>query len=168
LEVTTIYVTHDQEEAMTIADRMAIFLDGNIVQVGTPEDVFNNPNTIDVAAFIGSPPMNLMPGRLEESTLVIGEHRVELSAVPAGVTGVVAAGIRPSHLQLTDEGGFTAKLLLSENLGESMLLNLRVGDDLLKMRLPEVQHFTEGETLHVSFDPAHVHLFDPDTRQRIS
>src|SRR5436190_10828243 len=62
LDVTTIYVTHDQEEAMTIADRMAVFMEGRIEQVGTPEEVFARPHTVDVAAFIGTPPMNLMPG----------------------------------------------------------------------------------------------------------
>ncbi|HET7411403.1 MAG TPA: ABC transporter ATP-binding protein [Pararhizobium sp.] len=167
MDVTTVYVTHDQEEAMTIADRMAIFLDGNIVQVGTPEEVFNRPNTIDVAAFIGSPPMNLIPGRLDGQTLTIGDHHLQLPSAPAGADGEVIAGIRPSHIRLTGEDGIAAKLLLSENLGESMLLNLSVGDDLVKVRLPDVRRFTEGEILHLGFDPAHVHLFDPGTRRRI-
>ena len=65
LDVTTIYVTHDQEEAMTLADRMAIFLDGEIVQVGTPQEVFDRPDSVEVAAFIGNPPMNLLPAILE-------------------------------------------------------------------------------------------------------
>jgi len=167
MDVTTIYVTHDQEEAMTIADRMAIFLDGDIVQVGTPEEVFNRPNTIDVAAFIGSPPMNLIPGRIEERNLAVGDHRLELPDAPTGASGEVIAGIRPSHVRLTGVDGVPARLLLSENLGESMLLNLAIGDHVVKLRLPEVRRFSEGETLHLAFDPAHIHLFDPTTRRRI-
>lgn len=167
LDVTTVYVTHDQEEAMTIADRMAIFSEGSIVQVGTPGDVFNKPNTMDVAAFIGSPPMNLMPGRIEGAELIIGEYRLNLPDHPARVAGQVVVGIRPSHLRLTQENGIAAKLLLSENLGESMLLNLEVYGELVKLRLPDVRRFVDGETLRIALDANHVHLFDPNTRQRI-
>lgn len=156
----------DQEEAMTIADRMAIFQDGRIVQVGTPEQVFNRPSTMDVAAFIGSPPMNLLPARLDGAGIEIFGHRVELADVPSLPPGDVVAGIRPSHVRLSDSG-MPSRLVLSENLGESMLLNLEAGDSLIKVWLPEVRHFAAGEILHLTFEPDHIHLFDPASRRRI-
>lgn len=169
LDVTTIYVTHDQEEAMTMADRMAIFLDGNIVQVGTPGEVFNTPTTMDVAAFIGNPPMNLLPGCVNEGHLKVHDYDVKISDMPPEVKGEVVVGIRPGHLQINKSGeGIRANVLLSENLGEGMLLNLSIGADLVKLRLPHVRQFQEGETVHLSLDSNHVHLFDPDTRRRIA
>ena len=166
LDVTTVYVTHDQEEAMTIADRMAIFLDGDIAQVGTPDEVFNKPRNMDVAAFIGSPPMNLIEGRLDGKTASIGDYRFELAAAPDHPAGPVVVGVRPSHIALAD-AGLPAALYLSENLGESMLLNFTIGDHLIKLRLPEVRRFADNETLHLALDPNHVHLFDPKTKLRI-
>lgn len=166
LDVTTVYVTHDQEEAMSIADRMAVFLDGEIVQVGTPNEVFGRPKNIHVAAFIGSPPMNLFSGELSGRTVSIGDYGVELSAAPAHPGGIVRVGVRPSHIRLADEG-LPARLYFSENLGESMLLNLHVGDDLVRVRLPEVRGFGDNELLHLAFEPGQIHLFDPRTGLRI-
>ena len=166
LDVTTIYVTHDQEEAMTLADRMAVFLDGRIAQVGTPEEVFNTPANRDVAAFIGSPPMNLITGRLDRGTISIGDYSFPLPAAPQTGDGEVVVGIRPSHITMQD-AGLPAQLYLSENLGEGMLLNFTVGKDLIKVRLPEVRRLSDGETAFLAVDPAHVHLFDPETGDRI-
>ena len=87
LDVTTIYVTHDQEEAMTIADRMAIFIDGRLMQVGTPEEVFERPANVEVATFLGSPPMNLVQGELDGRTLAVDGHRLELPHDHAGGPG---------------------------------------------------------------------------------
>lgn len=166
LDTTTIYVTHDQEEAMTIADRMAIFFDGDIVQVGAPDEVFDRPDTIDVAAFIGNPPMNLMKGRIDGARLTVADYTLDLPQAPAK-SGEVVVGVRPAHLRPTDTGGIAGTLVLAENLGENMILNLDIGQDPVKVRLPEVRRFTEGETLRFDIDPGHVHLFDPETRRRI-
>ena len=166
LDVTTVYVTHDQEEAMTIADRIAVFLDGEIVQVGTPDDVFNRPRNIHVAAFIGSPPMNLFDGRLDERSVWVGDYKVDLAKAPDHPPGAVTVGVRPSHIRLNGEG-LPGRLYLLENLGESVLLNLHVGEQLVKVRLPEVQQFAENELVPLSFDPENIHLFDPQTGLRI-
>jgi ABC-type sugar transport system ATPase subunit len=166
LGVTTIYVTHDQEEAMTIADRMAIFREGSIVQIGTPDEVFNRPDTMDVAAFIGSPPMNLIHAVHADGALSVASERLTIPA-PKLPLGEIVIGVRPSHVRLSPTG-LPARLLLSENLGESMLLNLDVDGQIVKVRLPEVQRFSEGETLRLSFDPGHVHIFDPQSRKRIT
>ncbi|MGN6470444.1 MAG: ABC transporter ATP-binding protein [Rhizobiaceae bacterium] len=166
MDVTTIYVTHDQEEAMTIADRMAIFRDGEIVQIGTPDEVFNRPDSMDVAGFIGSPPMNLLPARIDAGAVSVVGRRVAEAGAYRVRSPEVVLGIRPSHIRLAGEG-LPARLLLSENLGESMLLNVDVEGEIVKVRLPEVRHLQAGETVHLVFDPAHIHLFDPQTRRRI-
>jgi multiple sugar transport system ATP-binding protein/inositol-phosphate transport system ATP-binding protein len=166
LDVTTIYVTHDQEEAMTIADRMAIFQDGQIIQVGTPDEVFNRPDTMDVAGFIGSPPMNLLPARREGEAITVFGHAIggtDLADTPAELV----LGIRPSHVRLSD-GGLPGRVLLSENLGESMLLNVEIEGEIVKLRLPQVRHLAIGETVHLVFDRDHIHLFDPATRRRVA
>jgi ABC-type sugar transport system ATPase subunit len=167
LDVTTIYVTHDQEEAMTIADRKAIFRDGEIIQIGAPDQVFNRPENMDVAGFIGSPPMNLLPARIDAGGIMVGQHRVAGAERYGAGPAKLVLGIRPSHVRLAADG-LPARLLLSENLGESMLLNVDVGGDIVKVRLPEVRHITAGETVALAFDPAHIHLFDPQSRRRIA
>src|SRR5690606_26500563 len=165
LNVTAIYVTHDQEEAMTLADRMAIFLDGRVVQVGTPEEVFDRPQTVAVADFIGSPPMNLLPGELNGRGVVVGGHRIELPRQPQAPAGPVVVGVRPGHVRI-DPDGLPAVLEVAELLGETTLLNLRLGEH--RMRINGKVRATEGEPVAISFDPAAVHLFDRSSGQRIA
>ncbi|MBB5220564.1 multiple sugar transport system ATP-binding protein/inositol-phosphate transport system ATP-binding protein [Amaricoccus macauensis] len=163
LGVTTIYVTHDQEEAMTIADRMAVFRDGEIMQIGAPAEVFGRPDTLDVAAFIGSPPMNLIPARIEGGEAHFPGWRLALPGAPAGD---VVVGVRPGRIRLADDG-LPGKLLLSENLGEAMLLNVDVDGTLVKLRLPDVSPIAEGTAVRLAFDGSDILLFDPETRRRL-
>ena len=167
LNVTAIYVTHDQEEAMTLADRLAVFLDGEIMQVGTPAEVFDRPRTVQVAAFIGSPPMNLLPGRLEGRVLTIEGRNVHLPQAPPHRVGEVTVGIRPSHVRI-DPAGIPTQLYLSENLGESVLHNLYLGENLLKVRTADMSPLKEGDTVPISFDADAIHLFDSETGLRIA
>jgi len=166
LDVTTVYVTHDQEEAMTLADRMAVFLDGKIAQIGTPEEVFNTPRNVDVAAFIGSPPMNLLEGQIDGKIISVRDYRFNLPKLSTNRSGKIIVGLRPSHITI-EETGLAASLYLSENLGESMLLNFNVGENLIKARLPEVRKFADNEAVHLAFEPDNVHLFDPQSGMRI-
>lgn len=166
LDVTAVYVTHDQEEAMTLADRMAVFLDGSIAQIGTPDEVFNRPANMDVAAFIGSPPMNLIAADLKGDNVSVGDYSLRLPKAPADMHAKVILGIRPSHISLAKKG-LKTDLYLSENLGEGMLLNCAYGDDIVKVRLPEVHDLADGSELRLSFDPEQIHLFDPVSRTRI-
>lgn len=151
---------------MTIADRMAVFLDGDIVQVGTPDEVFNRPDNLAVAAFIGSPPMNLLPARFEDGAVSIAGERIALARDIARAPGEVVVGIRPSHIRLADSG-IPARVVLSENLGESMLINAETDGTPIKVRLPEVRRIEDGESVRLAFDPASIHLFDPETKRRI-
>ena len=165
LGVTAVYVTHDQEEAMTIADRLAVFMDGNVVQVGTPEEVFRKPASVDVATFLGSPPMNLLPARLAGRDVVIEGHRVSL-AVDHGRERDVLVGVQPSRIEI-GANGIPAQVDLLEQLGDSVIVDLMLGSSRVRAKLPERTRLAEGAHVHLRFDPADVHLFDPATRKRI-
>jgi ABC-type sugar transport system ATPase subunit len=167
LNVTAIYVTHDQEEAMTLADRMAIFLDGAIVQVGTPEEVFERPQTVAVAGFIGSPAMNLLPGELNGRGVVVAGRRIELPRPPEAASGPVVVGVRPGQVRI-DPDGLPAVLEVAELLGETTLLNLRLGEHPIRMRVNGKVRAAEGEAVAISFEPGALHLFDRASGQRIA
>ncbi len=166
LNVTAVYVTHDQEDAMPLADRMAVFLDGTIKQIGTPAEVFDRPNCVEVAAFIGRPPMNIVPTRLEGRTLLIEGHRIELGWEPDCAPGPVTVGVRAGDLRI-DPSGIPTRLFLSENLGETALLNVKLGEVLVKMRVAPQEASRAGDTVPVLFDPSAIHLFDASTGLRV-
>ena len=165
LGVTAVYVTHDQEEAMTIADRMALFMEGRIVQVGTPHEIFRKPATATVAAFIGTPPMNLLPGVWEGGALHVDGHVVPLvSSAPS--PRQVTVGVRPGDLRIADTG-LPARVERVEDLGDSAIVSFVAGERVLKQkseRLPLVQ---EGDHVHVSFAPGAAHIFDRQTGLRL-
>ncbi len=171
LGVTAVYVTHDQEEAMTIADRMAVFMEGRIVQVGTPHDIFRKPATATVAAFIGTPPMNLLPAVLEAGQVRVGDSLMLLPS-PAGegrgggTPREITLGIRPGDLRLGSTG-IPARVEFVEDFGDSSIVNLEAAGQRVKLRAGELPSVREGEGVHLSFDPAAAHLFDRATGQRI-
>ena len=150
---------------MTLADRIAVFFDGEIKQIGTPAEVFNRPRTTQVAAFIGSPPMNLLPETLQGRQLTIAGKTIQLPVESSG-NGEVTVGVRPSHIRI-DADGIPAQLYLLENLGESHLLNLHLGENLIKMCVTDTQGFKDGDTVGISFDTDALHLFDRQTGLRI-
>jgi ABC-type sugar transport system ATPase subunit len=165
LGVTAVYVTHDQEEAMTLADRMAVFMAGEIQQVGSPAEVFARPNSIDIAGFIGNPPMNLVPARYVAGDVVIAGHRLKTAAKIAGERDVVA-GIRPSAFRLVPDG-LKARVDLIEHLGDSAVLDLDCAGTLIRVRVNDDNVPREGETISISARPQDIHLFDPATRKRL-
>jgi len=165
LGVTAVYVTHDQEEAMTIADRLAVFMDGRVVQVGTPAEVFARPATLAVAGFIGSPPMNLLAGRVAGGHLFIGTTAIAGFATQAA-DGEVIVGIRPAALRVAEAGGLPARLELVEDLGDSTIVDFTVGDTPVKMRTGRPPAAREGDMVQLALDPTALHLFDPRTGVR--
>jgi ABC-type sugar transport system ATPase subunit len=169
LGVSTVYVTHDQEEAMTLADRIAVFMEGRIVQVGTPRDVFARPATRDVAAFIGTPAMNLVPARWEGDAV-----RVLGAALPAGATTAapreIVLGVRPSDLRVAPagSGGIAATVERVEDLGDAAIVALLAADGTpLKLKTDRAEHLAEGAPVALAFDPAAAHRFDAATGARI-
>lgn len=165
LGVTAVYVTHDQEEAMTLADRMAVFMNGEIRQIGRPADIFARPDSIDVAAFIGSPPMNLLPARYSNGAVMIAGHRLNTAMQTAGERDVVV-GIRPGALRIAPEG-IPARVDLVENLGDMVVLDLDCSGTLIRIRISDDTIPQEGDTISISARPRDIHLFDPATRARL-
>jgi ABC-type sugar transport system ATPase subunit len=165
LGVTAVYVTHDQEEAMTLADRMAIFMEGEVQQVGRPADIFARPNSIDVAGFIGSPPMNLVPARYSAGSVALGDHRLRTAIETPGERDVVI-GIRPSAIRITSEG-IPAMVELVEDLGDAAVLDLSVAGHSMRARVSGGRVPSEGETIFVTARPEDIHLFDAVSRKRI-
>jgi ABC-type sugar transport system ATPase subunit len=166
LGVTAVYVTHDQEEAMTLADRMAVFMAGEIQQIGRPAEVFARPNSIDVAAFIGSPPMNLIPGHYRDGGVDIVGRRFETSLKESGERAVVV-GIRPGAVRIA-ASGIRATVELVEDLGDTAILDLNCGGAFIRARVSDGEIPREGTVISVTARAQDIHLFDKATRRRLS
>jgi len=173
LKTTTIYVTHDQVEAMTLADRIAILDRGKVQQIGTAEDLYERPATQFVAGFIGSPQMNFIAAKLGRSSG--GKATVDVAdglAIKAAVDVAsaqpgdsVTLGIRPEHLAVSKAAGaIPATVTLIEWLGNMRFAYVTTAftDDPLVMQLPPDQTITEGQTLHIGARPSDCHLFDAE------
>lgn len=166
LDTTTVYVTHDQEEAMTLADRIAVFMEGRIVQVGTPRQIFSTPSTVDVAGFIGTPPMNLIPAIWNDCTVRVGEDSLAVT-MNASKPMSVMLGVRPGDLQIGEQG-IRVQVERIEDLGDSTIVSCRdIEQRLIKIKTDRVPNVKEGEHVHLTFNPASSHLFDPANGQRI-
>ncbi len=171
---TMIYVTHDQVEAMTMADRIAVLKDGRLEQFGRPLDLYNRPANLFVAGFIGSPRMNFLSAKLTEATgicafaTVDGGGTVKVPCVAAGAPGsAVKLGIRPEHIRPVEAGGgdIALKVTLTEQLGgESYLHGTVPSGEALSVRLPGQTRVTRGETIGVVLGESNLrHLFDAET-----
>ncbi len=172
LKTTAIYVTHDQIEAMTMADRIVLLRDGSVEQIGTPLELFDVPDNVFVATFIGSPSMNLIEGRLE----VGGDQPhvvLEGGRVPALNSGgrqdqQITCGIRPEHFFVSKEGeGVRVEVVLVEPTGSETLVLCRHGEREVQLRLNERRDFARGEPLWLSTPAEFVHLFDAETGLRL-
>ncbi len=166
LGVTAVYVTHDQEEAMTIADRMAVFMEGRIVQVGTPHAIFRKPATVAVAGFIGTPPMNLLPASLTQEGVRLGGALLPVAIPGASSPREVILGVRPGDLRVAAEG-IAARVEFVEDFGDSSIVNLDAGGRRVRLRAGEMPDFAEGQEVKLGFEPPTAHLFDRATGQRL-
>jgi multiple sugar transport system ATP-binding protein len=166
LKATMIYVTHDQIEALTLADRIAIMKDGIIQQLGTPDEVFFRPDNKYVASFIGSPRMNFFPATLGETggvrTLALGDVRlpVEGYAFRREATGPVDLGIRPEHVVLSDDG-IEVAIELVEPMGSESLVWSRIGDVPFAVMIQGEKRPSIGDRIKVAFPPGSLNIFDP-------
>ena len=166
LGITSLYVTHDQVEAMTMADRMIVMNEGVAEQIGTPLEVYETPQTLFAAQFIGSPAMNVFDARVESGRLVVGGAAVGKAG---GANGGVKLGIRPEHLTRNARGPIEATVHASEPLGANSLLHGRLASTgtPVTISLPGVHPVKGGgEKMRFSMDAANIHLFDPETGQR--
>ena len=169
LRVTSLYVTHDQVEAMTLADRLIVMNAGNADQIGPPLDLYERPATAFVAGFIGSPAMNLIEGRLDASGVVVGNCVLPCER-PAGEAGrSVMVGLRPEHLELAGEGSLPMTVELLERLGADTIVHGKLGGGAIAVtaRAAGTINPSLGEVLRFAVRPEHVHLFDRVSGTRI-
>ena len=165
LKVTTIYVTHDQIEAMTLADRVVIMKQGVVQQVGTPVDIYDNPANTFVAGFIGNPAMNLMEGELQGG--VFRGESVEISGL-TGPDGKVTLGFRAEDAQVTDsDGQISAPVYTMELLGDATMITVRAGGALVSVKAHKEYRAEIGDPVQLSVPAAKCHLFDQSSGQRI-
>ena len=176
LGTTFVYVTHDQVEAMTMADRIAVMTDGRLQQVGEPQAVYERPANLFVARFIGSPPMNTIEGTISHmgADMVVATEvgTVEVSTAAAVADGAsIVLGMRPEHTRLveaTATPGLRGKVENIELLGHERHVLVRTADSIMVVRQPNDEALTEvGEEVCLVPDPAQVHLFDPDSTERL-
>ncbi len=173
LATTSLYVTHDQVEAMTLADRLVVMNAGVAEQIGTPDEVYVRPASVFVAQFIGSPSMNLLAATLApDGRAVAMPNGAVLPIYPAvGDLGErpVSVGLRPEHLFVAAAGTLNATIELVEKLGADTLLYARIDGDgeAITVRCDGGVRYKAGETLRLSVEPAHVHLFDAASGKRI-
>jgi multiple sugar transport system ATP-binding protein len=177
LRTTSIYVTHDQVEAMTMADRIVVMNDGIAQQVGPPQELYDDPANLFVAGFIGAPAMNLLEATLREDsgapgdvTVMIGSEALAAVRRPSSmpVTGRVIAGIRPERMTLgADAGGIPAEVDLVEATGIGMILHMKAGGQLLKIYTTDRVKFRSGDRLAMHIDPLDLLLFDVDSGKRL-
>ncbi|MGL4321731.1 MAG: ABC transporter ATP-binding protein [Paracoccaceae bacterium] len=157
LAATMIYVTHDQVEAMTMADKIVVLNAGRIEQVGSPLELYHHPRTAFVAGFIGAPSMNFLPVRAQSGRITYGAHEF---AAPLTVQSV-QMGIRPEHIALAAKGDITGQVSLRETLGGDSYLYVRTDPgDTIVVRAEGDTTVNAGDTVALTLPPARIHLFD--------
>ncbi|WP_192248656.1 ABC transporter ATP-binding protein [Mesorhizobium silamurunense] len=171
LKTTIVYVTHDQIEAMTMADKIVVMRDGRVEQIGAPLDLYDNPQNVFVAGFIGSPSMNFVQGTIKGS----GTNKQFVSdsglALPVPATAAadgqtVTYGVRPEHISVGPEG-IPLRVVVTEPTGAETQIFAKAGKDMMDAVVKERISAAPGEEIGFVIDPANVHLFDRKTEQRI-
>ena len=172
---TTVYVTHDQSEALALADRVAVMDHGALRQVGPPAEIFHHPGNLFVAGFIGSTPMNLLPARMLDSHVLVAGEAIPLST-PGGESFGGAAGrdivlaVRPEYMTLAAErtpGSVPAEVEVVEDLGTTYLVTLRGPDSTIQAVVPETRVPKPGDRLFAGADWSRASFYDPDSGERL-
>ena len=170
LDATTIYVTHDQVEAMTLADKIVVLRDGEVMQVGSPMDLFNLPDNEFVAGFLGSPQMNFFDGSLSKVTRngssgsfksqELKASGIRLTSENKKINDTVRLGIRPQHLQINEKGNLTGQVTLVEKLGTETVVELMTEDGTpFRYAAAETPDIALGDSLKFKFESSKAHLF---------
>ena len=172
LKTTTVYVTHDQIEAMTMADRIVVLRDGVVEQIGTPLELYDRPANLFVAGFIGSPSMNFLKGTIKlsgkPSFVIDGGVSLPLASAPAGSDGRPAIyGIRPEHLMLAGSDGLPAEISVLEPTGLETQVFAKVGAQKIVAVFRQRMTARPGEMLPMTPEAASAHLFDAETGARL-
>ncbi len=174
LGITTVYVTHDQVEAMTMGDRVAVMKLGVLQQVDTPLALYDKPCNLFVAGFIGSPAMNLLEGTSADGEVKLGGYTVPVDpGARKRMDGKVTVGVRPENWRVVSEDeGLPVKVTVVEQLGSDNFIygssDVEGVPNNIIIRLPGRQTSAKGDTVYVTTDPDHVHVFDTETGDRLS
>jgi len=175
IRATTVYVTHDQVEALSLGDRIAVMKDGEIVQCDTPARIYDAPASRFVGGFIGNPPMNFLSGQLQDAgggaSVDIGGAVVPLPSVRGGIGGAVVVGIRPEHIEVADSavpGAVPADVVVLEPAGPTQLLTARVGRQPLKVTVASDLALQPGQRVWLKINPARVRLMDAATGRALA
>lgn len=172
LGATFLFVTHDQVEAMSMGDRIAVLNEGEIIQIGTPNEIYNRPNSVFVAGFVGSPAMNLLKGSLSGSDVKIGHNAFSVT-LPSDqkdrigpYNGEVTFGIRAENIALSNQG-IAAVVHDVENHGVEKVVTLKIGDVLLRVTVSATMPIHIEQTVHFEIDPSKIHLFEGASGKRL-
>lgn len=160
---TTLFVTHDQIEALTMADRIAVLDQGRIVQIGTPTEIYDRPATTFVAQLVGVPRINLLPAQREDGTLIIPGSTLRLP-IPRDLELPTRSilGIRPEDIRPSDNGDFRGEIVLTEPLGVETVLHIKCGSSTLLSIAPGITHLRIGDTIGFEIVRERLHHFDAD------
>jgi multiple sugar transport system ATP-binding protein len=161
---TTLYVTHDQVEALTLADRIAVLRHGRIVQIGAPQDIYDRPVNLFVAQLVGAPRINLLPAERTNGAVHIAHSPLHLPP-PATLHELPATftlGIRPEDVQPANEGAFSGQIALIEPLGVETILHIKAGEQTLLSTVSGMAHWRIGEALRFHIVRERLHYFDAD------
>jgi multiple sugar transport system ATP-binding protein len=172
IKATTVYVTHDQMEAMSMADKIAVMNHGIIEQFGTPREIYDRPRTMYVADFMGSPPMNFLPFT---SGLARGDDAIVIHGAKVGVPQIredvapaaLALGVRPEHIRLDDASSLRGQVVGAEYLGTTQIVSIETADGLLKARVSADQPMTTGETVGLTLSAERLSVFDTTSGRAI-
>jgi sn-glycerol 3-phosphate transport system ATP-binding protein len=170
LGVTSIYVTHDQVEAMTMADQLVVMNGGRIEQIGKPTDVYRRPASVFVAGFIGSPPMNMLKGMIKGGHVMLGDQALPMKSLSLPEGKEVTIGLRPEEVTIADarDRVLQADIDFVEELGSSRLLHARFHDQALVFQVASGTDTQPGQRVGFAIPDAALHLFDVETGLRIN
>lgn len=167
MHATTVYVTHDQLEAMQMGDKIVVMNHGVVEQFGVPQDIYDWPATLFVADFIGSPPMNTLSfeGSVHEGTecIEMAGAQLDIPSQLEGAQGKLVFGVRPEHVTLSDDAPYRGRVLATEYLGTTQIVTIDTDNGTLKARVPSSMTVNTGESIGLLFDKRTITLFDAGT-----
>lgn len=163
---TIIYVTHDQIEALTMADRIAVLHEGRIIQEGNPDDIYDRPATTFVAQLVGTPRINLFEGERQDGQVAIKQSALTVQAPGQDLPPSVLVGIRPEDIRPDPQGPFTGQMVLKEPLGVETVLHIKSGEQTLLALIPGMSELKIGDTVRFNVNSAKLHFFD-SKRKRV-
>jgi len=177
LGATIVFVTHDQVEAMTMGNRIGVLCAGELVQVGTPHEIYNFPRNIFVASFVGTPPINLFVAEIKAEKIVAVPERFEFSLDPltrgrlaalAGTRSRVHVGVRPEHVRLVHDDGIVGTVYGAEDHGVEMILTIKVADHLIRATVPPSTRVLLNASVRIAFSQEKLHFFDVQTTENLA